>query len=275
MRRSSAIPAMFTLGNLICGLGSLWFAAKAIGLKGGADIAGFGQQPADALAISAWLIFIAMIFDVLDGKIARLTGTTSHFGKELDSLADMISFGVAPALLVEALSFNDAALYIIGERARMMLCAGYAVFAALRLARYNVGTGKKTGEPTMFFTGLPTPAAAGLIAGAILVQTSLPSDFWARQIMHFAPLSAFVIGLLMVSRVPFPHLGNKLLSGRLTLSRMVVVALVVFALVAYPGYLLLSVFAAYALVSIVLGLFVWLGHPRASRESAEKNEHDE
>ena len=121
---------------------------------------------------SAWLIFLAMVFDALDGYMARLAKSASEFGAELDSLCDMVSFGVAPAFLLVKMCPQFSFLH---KEAVWVIAASYAVCAALRLARFNVETSDE--DDHMSFRGLPSPAAAASVAGfAILFHTLRDKD---------------------------------------------------------------------------------------------------
>lgn len=168
------LPNLFTAASIFTG-----FYAIALALEGSFESA-------------AWFIFLALIFDGLDGRVARMTNTASHFGVEFDSLADIVAFGVAPALL----------LYLyIGEsygRIGIMVSALFIIFGAVRLARFNVTTSRI--EPSVFI-GLPIPTAAIMIAIAILV---------IERYVEFAPYKVFilplalVLAILMVSNIRYP-----------------------------------------------------------------------
>lgn len=141
MRVRKILPSMFTLGNLFCGFLAI------INTIGGSYVT------------AAWWIIIAAIFDALDGKVARLTDSSSEFGIEFDSIADVASFGVAPAALFYAYALPDsgALSYVI---AFVFLAAG-----AFRLARFNISA---TTDKKHYFTGMPIPAGAGIIASYVL-----------------------------------------------------------------------------------------------------------
>ena len=256
-RKVSIIPSLFTLGNLLCGLGSIWHASKALALVQGAEMPGRIQSGNDALLVAAWLIFLGMVFDSFDGQIARLTGSVSQFGKELDSLADMITFGVAPAFLIEVLSFNNADMFgVIHSRERMLLSAAYAVFAALRLAKYNVDATDKIKTGSRYFNGLPSPAAAGILAALVLVfcRVQYSSSDFANILMQWSPIIAAAIGILMVSGLKFPHFGNFIVRSKLSFQNMVVAAAVILLLIFLREYMLFSGFVAYLLVSVVIAV---------------------
>jgi CDP-diacylglycerol--serine O-phosphatidyltransferase len=141
---------------------------------------------------AAWFVFLALIFDGLDGRVARLTNTASHFGVEFDSLADIVAFGVAPALI----------LYLyVGEaygRIGIVASALFIIFGAVRLARFNVTTSRI--EPSVFI-GLPIPTAAIMISLAILVLERYPHLAHYKVLM--LPL-AVLLALLMVSNIRYP-----------------------------------------------------------------------
>src|SRR5262245_16344398 len=135
------LPSLFTVGNLFCGYACIMFAMRG------------------DLTTAAPFIGIAFVLDGLDGRIARLTGTTSAFGIEMDSLADVVSFGLAPAVLASA--------WGLSELGRWGWAAGflYVTAAALRLARFNINTGSHTDK--RYFVGMPSPAAAGVPAATV------------------------------------------------------------------------------------------------------------
>ncbi len=141
---------------------------------------------------ASWLIFLALLFDALDGRVARLTNTCSHFGVEFDSLADIVSFGVAPALLIYMYIGNDYG------RLGIVISAMYVVLGAIRLARFNVTTAQT--EPSVFI-GVPIPTAAVFISILVL----LFEDYILLHDYKFIILIGTVlISLLMVSNIRYP-----------------------------------------------------------------------
>lgn len=142
---------------------------------------------------AAIFIFVALFFDMLDGQVARMSNSITKFGRELDSLSDMISFGISPGLLVFTWLLQPAGRF--GWLAAFL----YVACAALRLARFNA---RKDPDTTKFFFGLPTPAAAGFIASFYLFTTyyNLPESIIEKA----APLSVFVLATLMVSTIRYP-----------------------------------------------------------------------
>lgn len=176
------IPSAFTLGNLFFGM---WAMVKAYN---------------GDFRWAAWFIVFAALLDMLDGRLARRTQTTSRFGEELDSLVDVISFGVAPALIIYFLEFSS------GGRFAWVLSYIYVVAAAVRLARYNV---KSAGRPSAWFTGMPSPAA-GMTLATFYPFSQTP---WYRASLAWLDLQeqglaflALMLAVLMVSGVRYPKM---------------------------------------------------------------------
>src|SRR5262245_28186096 len=157
----AVLPTMLTPGNAVCGFGAITFAAKVNLVQR----IGWGKDDATCLYIAAVLIFLAMVFDALDGSAARWAKQTSEFGAQLDSLCDAISFGVAPAFILIKFSpdFHPRLLWAIAVL--------FVVCAILRLARFNVETDEE--DTHEHFSGLPSPAAAGTVASFMLAYPDL------------------------------------------------------------------------------------------------------
>ncbi len=180
-----SIPNMFTLGNAICGFSAIICAILS------------STQP-HLLAVSAGLIFLAMVFDAFDGRVARTIGVTSDLGANLDSLCDAVSFGIAPAVVL--FQFLNGAvltplLWIAG-----VLYVGCAVY---RLARFNVETGDHSEDAHLWFSGLPSTGAATVVALGVFTYGAFASTVVAYAILAFAAVAS----VLMVSRIRFPHLN--------------------------------------------------------------------
>lgn len=192
---------------------------------------------------AAMAIFIAMVLDGLDGRVARLTNTQSAFGAEYDSLSDMVSFGVAPALVMYEWTLRD--LGRLGWIAAFIYCAG----AALRLARFNT-----TLEVVdkRFFQGLPSPAAAALVAG--LVWVMLLAQVPGYDVRWLACALTVFAGLTMISNIRYYSFKDINLKKSVPFFVIAAVALS-FALVAYsPGVALFAFFVLYCLSGYVLAL---------------------
>lgn len=217
-------------------------------LTTGAMFAGFyailsgmdGKFEAAAIAI-----FVAMIFDGLDGRVARMTNTSTDFGVEYDSLSDMVSFGVAPAVIAFSWMLNEAGR--IGWAAAFI----YASCAALRLARFNTQVGT---TPKGHFVGLPSPMAAALIAGMVWVWSG--SDLEAGT--GTALMAAFVTamaGLLMVSNFRYNSFKESGLKGKVPFMVASAVAVGLAILTIDPPRILLLIAFVYAMSAPVL--FIW------------------
>lgn len=190
----TSLPIALTLGNMLCGFLSIALVAK-------------GFETPNPLYWAAWLLFLAMIFDALDGKVARMTGSSSDFGGELDSLADMVTFGLAPGLLTSRVLSDSGVppLFAWGVAAVYVSCVG------LRLARFNA-TNSLDEDAHKSFCGLPSPAAAAAIGSLVLLsQTYGARTPWIPSVL---PFWAVGLGLLMVSSIQHVHLGNRLLRAR-------------------------------------------------------------
>jgi CDP-diacylglycerol--serine O-phosphatidyltransferase len=197
---------------------------------------------------SAVAIFIAMVLDGLDGRVARMTNTQSAFGAEYDSLSDMVSFGVAPALVVYEWALKG--LGKLGWIAAFVYCAG----AALRLARFNTNVGA---ADKRYFQGLPSPAAAALIAGLVWVLLDL--GITGEDARWAASLLTIFAGITMVSNIPY--WSGKEINLKKSVPFIVVAAIALgFALVSsYPPGVLFVLFLAYALSGYIMSVWRWRG----------------
>jgi len=201
-RAAYALPTMFTAGNIFLGYLSILrsFRGAMLAASGGAGAA-------EHFEIAAKAIGIAVLLDGLDGLIARLTHTTSDFGREMDSLADVISFGIAPAVLAFAwgVQFVDSGLP--AQFQHQLFQAGYFIAflfllcGAARLARFNVQKNpipKNPGRPNRkYFVGLPIPGAAGTVAATVYAFDAEPIRYWPIAVVWLGLLA--LLGFLMVS----------------------------------------------------------------------------
>jgi CDP-diacylglycerol--serine O-phosphatidyltransferase len=236
----------------VCGFSAIAFASR-IAYQGGADNFAVDQA---YFAFSAYLIVLAMLFDALDGYVARLSKTASRFGGELDSLCDAISFGAAPAFLILRLG-RDWGDIVPVRNTIAVIASLYLVCALLRLARFNV---ENSPDPASHkrFKGLPSPAAAGCIASVAMLGSQV-HVYWSglnpelvRSVVRFwAPLGGLAVALLMVSQVPYPHLTKQLLRGRRPFSYLLRIILVVFVLALARELSIILVFWGYALTFLV------------------------
>jgi len=255
VKKIAILPTLLTLGNGVCG-----FSAIAVASMIDAD-PGY-------LVVSAWLVIAAMIFDVFDGYVARLSRTASEFGGQLDSLCDAVSFGAAPAFILWK-GFGGLYEAPVMRQTVAVVAVLYMVCAILRLARFNV---ENTPDPAGHkrFKGLPSPVAAGCVVSLAILRGQMPTTLTGLEpalkvfTQLWAPVGALLVAMLMVSRVPFPHLTKQLLRGRRHFSYLVRIVLVV-ALIALMRELAVAVvFWGYT-----LGLLVNHGIARALHHDTE------
>ncbi|MGI8782745.1 MAG: CDP-diacylglycerol--serine O-phosphatidyltransferase [Acidobacteriota bacterium] len=233
-RRSIAIlPSVFTTGNLFCG----FFAIMSV------------MREQYELAPPA--IGIAVILDALDGRIARMAKSTSDFGLQLDSLADVVSFGLAPAVLLAGWGLapvNELAWFV----AFVYLTSG-----AMRLARFNIQAGG-----LKHFVGLPIPAAAGCIAAIV---HAFPTPIRDPRIAGLLTVLGLMLAFLMVSKLKYPSFKSQNLQRRRSHLNVLLLATLIAAVWAYSRPVLLGVALAYFSSGIVLRLYS-LARPRPAEE---------
>ena len=209
-------PSLITILNGVFGFMAIIFAGKGSGtLPEESRIPFLTFGPTTYFAMSGYMILVAMIADMLDGRLARRMLGTSSFGGQLDSLCDIISFGVAPAyLMLNILEYEVATIGLANERFLQrfiwLSAAAYISCAAIRLARFNVEN-EEDESAHMTFMGLPTPAAAGVIVSLVIFHQETFSNF---AIICTLPFTALGISVLMVSRIRYPHLLNQYLRGK-------------------------------------------------------------
>jgi len=240
-RSKFALPSAVTLLSILCGFSSVVMSINAA-----------GEDPSFYFRVSAILLLAAAIFDAMDGRVARATNTATEFGVQLDSLADVLSFGMAPAILAYRYGFfqlglADHQLRAVGWAA----CFFFVACGALRLARFNVQVG--FADPR-FFVGLPIPAGAGCIASVILCWPGSPQ----RPIHAYAyALEIFFVGTLMVSTVRFPSFKKISNSSRvrryLTLVILAIVGVLALFII-FMNEFPLGLFTVYILLGLCLNL---------------------
>jgi CDP-diacylglycerol--serine O-phosphatidyltransferase len=210
------LPTLFTVGNLFCGYLSVWCSIRG------------------TFQTAAILIIAAAILDMLDGRIARLTNSASRFGEEYDSLADLVSFGVAPAVL--AYSWGLADFHRLGWMASFL----FVVCGSMRLARFNIQT-RVTDKK--YFIGLPIPAAAGTIASLVLATPErLVERFWMAGLL----ILTVVLSYLMISTLRYRSFKDLDLKRQRPAWILPVIALI-FAVIAYrPAATLLVIALVFA-----------------------------
>lgn len=217
------LPNLFTLGGLFGG-----FYAVVMAMNGRFDMAAAG-------------IFCAMVLDSLDGRVARMTNTQSAFGEQMDSLADMVSFGAAPALIAYEWALKGLGRW--GWIAAFVYCA----CAALRLARFNVNTAV---VDKRYFQGLPSPAAAALVAGFIWLMTETGIKGYEVSWVMFA--FALYAGLTMVTNVPFYSFKDIQMKKSVPFAVIVMIALGIAVINIHPPTVLFGLFVLYGLSGYAL-----------------------
>ena len=277
IRAVAVLPTLFTLGNLVCGFFAIVVASR-IEKAGMIDWTPSPKlpslvelrdsiDPTHNLMLCGGLIFLAMLFDTFDGQVARLTRCTSDFGGQLDSLCDLVSFGVAPAILLVKMCPQFTELH---REVIWCIAALFACCTAMRLARFNVETDEE--DEHTFFQGLPSPAAAAVIASSAMFSYTLRNEInhvayagYDRWLQRLLPFFAVAIALLMVSRIAYPHVVTHLLRGNKSFPQLVAIVCAMMALVAIRWYAIPALCVLYALTPAAV--YAWRRFRRTSQFS--------
>ncbi len=255
------LPSLFTVGTLVCGYYALLSTQRAGQLLAAAAASALAPKAAELSALAAVAfdnaakaIGWAIVFDGFDGRIARMTNTASAFGRELDSLADVIAFGVAPAALayvwgIRALADLPSAhlLHRLPDIAAIITFV-YVICGAARLARFNIDTVKPSGD-RRFFVGMPIPAAAGFVV-AFVHFFKQPLISWQVSMVWLAAL--VVLGFLMVSRMRYYSFKALDLGKRRSHIGIVIIGLIIVAIWLFSEPVLLIFAVTYAISGFVL-----------------------
>jgi len=232
---TKSLPSLFTLGNLMLGMFGIMMAFDG------------------KVSMAAIMVIIAMLLDGLDGRVARALGVESEFGKELDSLSDVVSFGVAPAIIMYLTSLQG-----LNSALAWSVTAIFPVFGALRLARFNV----RPGIPG-YFIGLPIPAAGGVLATLALFHNDVSAPFMI--------IATLLLSYLMVSTVKYPNFKKVGLPKKAVVGAPVVIVVAVAVAVIFPEqiakliFVLLALYALYGLKQNVDRLTARRRHRRRRR----------
>ncbi len=236
------LPSMVTAVNISSGFISIIFSIK------------------NEFNFAAWAIIAAMVMDALDGRIARLAKATSRFGVEFDSLADLVSFGIAPAIMMYQLVLHSL------NKPGIAIALFYMLCGALRLARFNVKT-LNGGEQSTDFVGLPIPAAAGILASFVLsyelfeVSNEVPVNMIPLVadrmplLFKFIPVIMLILSFLMISTVPYAAFKKFKIDRPKSLQIISFAVLAVLMIVFYPQNTIFVIFVGYLLSG--LGVFVY------------------
>ncbi|MDR0303058.1 MAG: CDP-diacylglycerol--serine O-phosphatidyltransferase [Treponema sp.] len=253
------IPSMFTCGNMTFG-----FLSVLASIRG-------------HFIPAAWFLIGALACDIIDGRIARMTNTTSMFGMELDSLSDLVSFGIAPAMMMYMLVLNTMGKIGIAIAVLYVLCC------ALRLARFNVLA--HTGEVHKHFVGLPTPASAGVIISFVLSYQLLAPEGYnlnfktipvLMELMpvffRVMPIVIVVLSFLMVSNVPYMSFKKLKLSKVRTIELLAVLIVLVILIVIFPQNTIFIIFAIYAISGLLIYISRIFFRRKKAPDKAEQND---
>lgn len=235
MRKIYLVPNFVTTGNMFCGFYSIIAATQK------------------DFITAAWAIVAAGVFDMLDGRIARLAKATSQFGVEYDSLSDLVSFGVAPGILLYQWALAPY------DRLGILASFLFMTCGALRLARFNVNSSKL---PKNYFQGLPIPMAAGMIATFVIFSQSVDWPSLSSFKDTFVLVLTFGLATLMVSTVRFPSCKEFNWRSRATFGYLMVGVLTMILIAAKPEIALFALLSIYILVSLIWNLIrLFSSHP--------------
>lgn len=244
------LPNLLTAGNLLCGFFAILTIFEGMKFQSGTEEAFVHYQNA------TYLIFAACIFDLLDGRVARMCKSDGPFGREFDSIADVVSFGIAPAmLLAQAVLFNLEIPYLgWGIAVLYLLCA------ALRLARFNcMAAAPKKPNQSMDFVGLPVPMAAG----AVVSTMYLVIDLTANRGLNIPPVWQYimaavmaVVAILMMSRVIYPSFKHVNFEKRGTAMAILMAVVAICAFIFFPWIAPAFIFVCYLGYGLVVRPFL-------------------
>ena len=260
------LPNLFTAANLFCGFVAL---TKIVGVEK-ADIAlGNFDQIKEALGF----ILLACIFDLFDGRVARMGGRESPFGREFDSLADLISFGVAPAFLVHRIVLRD--VFERQPQIGWFISSIYLICGAFRLARFNCMAEKAGSGGGKEFLGFPIPSAAGLVASLTLLMIWIyQKDFALSYWKYVLPILMLFLSWMMVSEVKYPTFKSLDLRATRPFLKMLVMILIVGSVVIMQGKILIVALPVFFTGYLVYG-FIRPHISRKMRQEIEEEEEEE
>ncbi len=244
------LPNMLTAGNLLCGFFAILTIFKGMAFDDGtAQAFEFYQQ-------ATYLIFAACIFDLMDGRVARMCKADGPFGREFDSIADVVSFGIAPAMLLARAVLFDLPVPYLGDTIAVL----YLLCASLRLARFNcMAAAPKKPNQSMDFVGLPVPMAAGAVVSTMYLVIDLTTNrnLQIPQLWQciMAGIMA-IVALLMMSRVIYPSFKHVNFEKRGTIAAILMAVIAVFALIEFPWIAPAIIFLCYLGYGLVVRPFL-------------------
>lgn len=262
------LPNMLTAGNLLCGFFAILIIFEGMGFTPGSSEAFACFQKA------TYLIFAACIFDLLDGRVARMCGSDGPFGREFDSIADVVSFGIAPAMLL-----SKAVLFGLPQPWTWMgwgVAVLYLLCAALRLARFNcMAAAPRKENQSSDFIGLPVPMAAGAVVSTmyLVVYTYDTDQIFNTGWQIVMALAMAGVSILMMSRVIYPSFKHITFKKKTTATAIVGAVIAICALVAFPWVMPAVLFCLYLLYGLLMR--PWLTRRWQARIEAMDDEDEE
>lgn len=268
------LPNLMTAGNLFCG-----FVALTKIVEADPAAANF----AATIKIALGFILLACIFDLLDGRVARMGGAESPFGREFDSLADIISFGAAPAFLLHRIVLKD--VFVNHPEIGWFIASVYLICGALRLARFNCLAAMAGGGGGKEFLGFPIPAAAGMVASVTLLLLWVEDDAVKKSLWHVVlerntawryglPVLMLFLSFMMVSEVKYPTFKSLNLKAKRNFTKLVVAVLFIGLILILREKILFVVLPLFFTLYLLYG-FIRPALPYRTREEIEEEEEEE
>ena len=254
------LPNLFTAGNLFCG-----FVALTKIVQANIEVDGFKD-----IKVALFFILLACIFDLFDGRIARMGGRESPFGREFDSLADVISFGVAPAFLVHRIVLKD--VFVAHPQVGWFIASIYLICGAFRLARFNCLSALSGGGGGKEFLGFPIPSAAGFVASLTLFMMWYDEKEFPKSNLRFVlPILMLFLSWMMVSEVKYPTFKKLDLRATRTFTKTLIGILFIGAVLILQEKILVFVLPLFFTAYLIYGFI----RPRISRKVVQEIEDEE
>lgn len=259
------LPNLLTAGNLFCGFVALTKIVEA-------DVASGNFKD---IKVALAFIIAACVFDLFDGRVARMGGRESPFGREFDSLADLISFGAAPAFLVHRIVLKD--VFVDYAEIGWFIASIYLVCGAFRLARYNVISSEPNPSVGKDFLGFPIPSAAALVASLTMLMIWMNEQGWMEarfnhsRWRYLLPVLMLFLSWMMVSKVRYPSFKALDLRATRTFSKMLIAILILGSIVVSRGKVLIFILPIFFTAYLIYGFI----RPRISRQVRHEIEDED